>query len=272
MDFERVAAAWGRWWPVLERGSRAVSLRLIEAARLSPGARVLDIATGVGEPAISAAKVVAPDGRVTAIDVSPAMIRLARERAEREGVNNVEFVEADAGSYGGGGGDFDAVLSRFGLMFVPRLNAALTHYRSMLRPGGRFAAATWCAPPEVPVISLPMAIATRRFNLEPPLLAGGPFALNDAEALKARFVATGYENVEVDDLVADYPFASAGEYFEHVCDVAPPLIALLRQLDEAQIAELYNEIERVIGERYTRADGTILMANRVLVVSASAPG
>jgi SAM-dependent methyltransferase len=271
MDFNHVAAAWGRWWPVLERGSTPVSRRMIELAAIGPGASVLDLATGVGEPAINAAKAVAPGGRVVGIDVSPVMLALARERAQREAVTNVEFVEANAATYSPEQ-PFDAILSRWGLMFLPNLGAALAHYRTCLRAGGRFAAATWGAPPEVPLISLPMALATRLFNLEPPLLHGGPFALHDPQALADAFRTTGYADVAVHDLEAVYPFDSAAEYFEHVSDVAPPLIALLRQLDDTQIAQLYREIERVVGERFQAPDGTLRIPNRVILATATAPG
>jgi ubiquinone/menaquinone biosynthesis C-methylase UbiE len=271
MDFDHVAAAWGRWGPARERGSLPVSRRLIELANIGPGSTVLDIGTGIGEPAIGAARAVAPGGRVIAIDNSPAMLALARERAQRESVANVEFVEADGAAFRGES-KFDAILSRWGLMFLPNLSASLAHYRTLLRGGGRFTAATWGAPPEVPLISLPMALATRIFSLEPPLLHGGPFALHDAAALAERFVASGYRDVTVEDVSAVYPFYSAAEYFEHVSQVTPPLIALLKQLDEAQIAELYREIERVVTERFTSDDGTIRIPNRAIVVGATAPG
>jgi ubiquinone/menaquinone biosynthesis C-methylase UbiE len=242
---------------------------MIDLAHLGPGSTVLDLGTGIGEPAVTAARAVAP-GMVTAVDVSPTMLDLARGRAEREGIANVEFVHADAASYRPER-RFDAILSRWGLMFLPNVGAALTHHRNALRPGGRFVAATWSLPQDVPVISLPMAIATRRFNLEPPLLAGGPFALHDRDALAGAFDAAGYVDVEVRDHTVQYAFASAGEYFEHASDIAPPIIGLLRQLDETQIAELYREIERTVEERFAQPDGSVLIPNRAIIVAATAP-
>lgn len=268
MDFNHVAAAWGRWWPIHERGSRSVSERLVELARIGPGSNVLDLATGVGEPAITAAKAVAPSGRILGIDLSPVMVSLARERANREGIINAEFVEADAAAYPGEH-RFDAILSRWGLMFMPDLDATLAHYRKRLRDGGRFAAATWGAPPEVPMISLPMALAAQRFELQSPPLQGGPFALHDSAALRDRFIAHGYQEVEVQDLLTTFPFTSPAAYFEFMADVAPPLIALLKQLDGAQIAELRTEIERVITARFSSEDGEIRIPNRVIVIGAT---
>ena len=81
MDFEQVAAAWSQWWAIFERGAGAVSERLVERAHIAPGARVLDFGTGLGEPALGAARRAGPTGSVVAIDPSPTMLALGRERA-----------------------------------------------------------------------------------------------------------------------------------------------------------------------------------------------
>jgi SAM-dependent methyltransferase len=268
MDFDQVAAAWGRWSPQFERGSRPISERLVQFARIGPGSTVLDLGTGIGEPAITAAKAVAPGGRVVGIDVSPGMISLARERAHREGIANADFVAADAAAYSGDQ-RFDAIVSRWGLMFLPDLDASLAHYRGCLRDGGRFAAATWGAPAEVPMISLPMAVASKRFGLPPAPLEGGPFALHDAAALRERFVACGYQPVEVQDVLAIFPFSSAEEYVAYIADIAPPFNGLLRQLDPAQAAALRKEVEEAAAARFAGAGDEIHFPNRVIVIGAT---
>ena len=73
-----------------------MSDRLVELAGIRQGQRLLDVATGIGEPAVTAARKVGPSGRVTAIDLSPAMLAIARERAKENGLANIEFQEADA--------------------------------------------------------------------------------------------------------------------------------------------------------------------------------
>jgi SAM-dependent methyltransferase len=268
MDFEHVAKAWARWWPLLERGAGAMSLRLVALARLAPGERVLDLATGLGEPALLAAKAVLPNGRVVAIDVSEGMLSLARERAEREGIKNVEFVQADAAAYGDDEHRFDAILSRWGLMFLPDLDASLAHYRRRLREGGRFAAAVWGAPSEVPLISLPGEVAVRQFGQPPPPLEGGPFALHDAVDLRRRFEGCGYRDVTVEDVLLTFPFASASEYFEHIADVAPPVTALLARLGETQRAEFRKAVEALATERFA-GDGELRFPNRAIAISAA---
>jgi SAM-dependent methyltransferase len=271
MDFDQVAAAWGRWAAVFQNGAHPVSERIMERARVKNGDTVLDLGTGFGEPAISAAKAAAPAGRVVGIDISPAMISLARERAHETGVANVEFVVADASAYMTDE-RFDAIISRFGLMFLPTLSASLVHYRGLLRDGGRIAAAVWGTPAEVPMISLPMAAGARRFGLPPPPLEGGPFALHDSAALREQFMAAGYDDVAIHDMTATFPFESPGQYFAYMTDVAPPVNALLKQLDAEQAEEFRRIVEREAAERFGGADGTMSIPNRVFVIGAAASG
>src|SRR6516225_4710077 len=88
-DWDAAAAGWKKWWPVLEGAAQPVSNRWVELARIGAGACVLDVATGSGEPAVTAARRIAPGGRVLAVDQSPGMLTIARERAETLGISNV---------------------------------------------------------------------------------------------------------------------------------------------------------------------------------------
>src|SRR5213078_2823359 len=92
------AGGWRKWSDFIDAAAGGISERLVELAGVEPGSRVLDVAAGYGEPALTAAKVVGPDGSVVATDISAEMIAYGRERAEAAGVDNLEFVESDAAS------------------------------------------------------------------------------------------------------------------------------------------------------------------------------
>jgi ubiquinone/menaquinone biosynthesis C-methylase UbiE len=77
-NWNSVAAAWQRWWKTIERGTQAVSRRLVELAEIKPGSEVLDIATGIGEPALTVARQVGKSGHVLATDISPQMLYFAK--------------------------------------------------------------------------------------------------------------------------------------------------------------------------------------------------
>jgi ubiquinone/menaquinone biosynthesis C-methylase UbiE len=98
-SWNSVAPAWQKWWKTIERGTKKVSRRLVELAEIESGSRVLDIATGIGEPAITAAKIVGSDrnGHVLATDISPQMLSIARQRAASlDLLDVIEFKEGDA--------------------------------------------------------------------------------------------------------------------------------------------------------------------------------
>jgi ubiquinone/menaquinone biosynthesis C-methylase UbiE len=77
-SWDSVADGWQKWWKTIEIGAEKVSRRLIELAEIKPGSRVLDIATGIGEPAITAANQVGNSGHVLATDISSQMLSIAK--------------------------------------------------------------------------------------------------------------------------------------------------------------------------------------------------
>ena len=158
-QWDSVAVAWKKWWPFFERGAQQVSDRLAELAGIQTGHRVLDIATGIGEPAATVARLVGSGGSVVATDQSSGMLAVARERIVELGLGNVELVEVDAEALDFAEEEFDSVVCRWGLTFLPDLNEALGRIRRSLKPGARFATAVWGPPDRVPFISLPFGIA-----------------------------------------------------------------------------------------------------------------
>jgi ubiquinone/menaquinone biosynthesis C-methylase UbiE len=267
MDFDRVAAAWSRWWPHFERGAGVISQRMVDLASIEPGDVVLDVATGLGEPALLAAKRVGPSGRVIGIDISPSMLALARERAREEMLVNATFIEGDASTFLAPTA-FDAILSRWGLMFLADLPAALAHMRERLKEGGRFVAAVWGSPADVPLISLATRIAGQQFGTEAPPLAGGPFALHDPAALAKQFLDSGFADANTEEVAVVFPFDSAKQYFDHISEVAPPIVMLMNRLSEGQRAQLRAAVEESVAAKFS-ADNEIRIPNSAFIVSAS---
>ena len=96
-SWDSVAAGWQKWWKTIENGAQKVSDKLVELAEIRAGQRILDIATGIGEPAITAGKIVGQKGHVTATDLSSEMLAIGEERARSLGLQDImEFVQSDA--------------------------------------------------------------------------------------------------------------------------------------------------------------------------------
>lgn len=94
--WDRVASGWQKWWKTTETATEKVSKRLIELAAIREGSRVLDVATGIGEPSITAAQQVGNSGHILAIDISSQMLSIAKQRAASLGLKDIiEFKEGD---------------------------------------------------------------------------------------------------------------------------------------------------------------------------------
>ena len=115
----------------------------VSRLQLAAGDEVLDLCCGAGASAIPSARAVGAAGRVVGVDISEPMLELARARAAREGLANIEFRHGDATSTGLPGSSFDAVVCVFGVFFVPDMTAFIAEMWRLVRPGGVLAITTW---------------------------------------------------------------------------------------------------------------------------------
>ncbi len=116
---------------------------ITQKARVERGMRVLDIASGTGEPAISIATLLSGTGEVVATDISTEPLKIAEGRARQRELSNISFRIADVHDLPFAEAEFDRVTSRLGLMFFADLPKALREINRVLKPGGRFAAVAW---------------------------------------------------------------------------------------------------------------------------------
>jgi SAM-dependent methyltransferase len=267
-EWREAAGGWRAWAGVLEAADAGltVSRRLVELARVGPGAAVLDVAAGYGEPGLTAARAAGPAGRVVCIDLSGPMLALARERAAAAGLGNLDFVEADAEALDLPEASFDAVLSRQGLQFLPDVPGALARLRSFLVPGGRLAAAVW-GPPERVAFAAPVPVIRAELGLPPPPAGTpGPFALGDRDRLQGLVEAAGFREVATGAATATYRFASPEQATRWLRDVAPPITALVA----GQAPEVHERVwARVTAAwaPFTDLAGQVRLDNQVLWVT-----
>ena len=116
---------------------------MLDAADLKQGERVLDVGCGNGATTIEAAQRVRPGGVAVGIDLSAPMLGLASQRAAAAGATETEFVRDDAQVHAFTAGEFDAVVSRFGVMFFDDPEAAFANLGRAVRRGGRLAFVAW---------------------------------------------------------------------------------------------------------------------------------
>lgn len=194
--------AWVEHQGLLDRINQPVGD--IIAGRADPGAgsRVLDIGCGAGATTLDMARRVGPDGLSVGVDVSEALLNLARERARTEAVDNVDFLRADAATHDFGGPVFNAAISRYGVMFFEDPDAAFANLRRAVRPGGGLTFACWRSAAENPLTLVPLEAAAP-FLPEPPKApadAPGRFAFADPDRVRGILDRSGWRQVAIEPL------------------------------------------------------------------------
>ena len=232
-QWDSAAPAWERWDEYLDANFAFVSYRLVGDARLRKGQRVLDLGCGTGYPAILAAGAVGPEGSVTAVDLSDEMLSVARRKAARMGLVNIIFKAGDVSVLGFEAGSFDAVLSRFCLMFLPDVAGTLAEIARVLKPGGYLTAAVWSVPEKNPFITIPVKVLSE-FTDVPVSAPGTPgiFQLARAGDLMGMAMKAGLESVSEEEITAAGRFESPEQYLENVKDLAAPFKPLFAALGE----------------------------------------
>lgn len=255
-----VAAGWKKWWPTIENGAQCVSKRMVELAEVEPGQRLLDIATGIGEPALLAASHVGPAGRVVATDLSFQMLDIARERATALGITNVEFVEADAERLDFPDGSFDAILWRWGPTDLLDPSDTLVAIRRMLKPKGSFAASVWEAGPKArPLAGLAMTVAREMFDMP----SVRPLEPSPPENTWEELIRAGFSDVRVEEVTLTLEFASTNDCTQYLVDVSPVFAALLSDKSSAEQAVFRRRLAGKL-QHYVTADGSVRIPNVTL--------
>ena len=122
---------------------RAATDALVEYARPQQGMHVLDLASGTGEPGISLAGDVGPEGQVVAVDLSAELLEVARERGQQRGLSNFSTQQADAHALPFRDNTFNLATCRFGVMFFADADKALRQVHRVLQPGARACFLAW---------------------------------------------------------------------------------------------------------------------------------
>jgi SAM-dependent methyltransferase len=263
-----VAPGWRKWWAMFEDGAQGLSDRLVELAKIKPHHRVLDIATGIGEPALTAARKVRPNGQVIGTDISSEMVAIARERAKEFGLDAIAvFEDSDAETYPYPSSSFNAVTSRWGLMFLPNLVPTLQKIRASLVPDGILSTAVWSLPDKAPVLMLAFRTAAQKVGLPPPAAGSpGPFKLADTVTLENSFIEAGFRNIKIEMVNLRFRFNSANDFVDFHKAINAPIHAMLKN----QSIEKQEEVWKEIGDatkRYSDNKGMIILDNEVICVS-----
>jgi len=259
---------------VLVGGLRKHSAAIFPKIEVNPGEKVMDAGAGFGDTAIMLAKRVGPSVHVDAIDCCDAFLDYGRHDAAAQGIDNVDFIEADI-QFTPFRPVYDLVFSRFGTMFFENPVAAMRNMRRGLKPGGRFTIIVWRDIADNPWLGAAKAVALQHLpqpGADARTCGPGPFSMADQELVAAQMQAAGYGDivfervdapVRMGDSVEDaigfqLALGPAGEVYREAEDKAA-------EKHDALVADLAGLIEPHVAE-----DG-VYMASSSWVVSARNP-
>ncbi|WKZ57292.1 MAG: methyltransferase domain-containing protein [Bdellovibrionota bacterium] len=193
---------WQRYDDDERRLTAPLTERMLNLAKIAPGMRILDIATGRGEPAIPAAHRVGRDGLVVGVDRSKDSLQMAIDRSAREGLSNMDLRLMDAEVLNGiPTSYFHATLCRWGLMYFDSPISALTAAHRAMLPGALLVAAVWAEPDRVPYFNLPRQILARYAAIPPiDFTAPGTFRYSDVNIIRNDLRAAGFKIDHMEEL------------------------------------------------------------------------
>ncbi|UCI07645.1 class I SAM-dependent methyltransferase [Mesorhizobium sp. B1-1-8] len=225
--------AWVEMQPILDGVLAPFESLVVDAGYPGEGGNVLDIGCGAGATTLAMARRVGNDGRCVGIDISQPLVALATERARVQEVANASFKVGDAQAYAFESRHFDAVVSRFGVMFFDDPVAAFINIRQAARPGGKLAFVAWRSPAENDFMTT-AARAAAPFLPPAPVPnpdAPGQFAFADGAKVKRILEASGWSSIKLEQ--ADLPCQIAeGDLMTYATRLGP-VGAALREVDRA---------------------------------------
>ena len=189
---------WTRLQKRIEDNLRPFTAATLERLAPEAGERIVDIGCGAGDTTLALAERVQAHGFVLGVDVSRPLLNRATARAANTPEYPVRFVEADAAAYAFERASFDALFSRFGVMFFADPAAAFANLRRGLKPGGRIAFCCWRDRRENPWVTLPVAAARKHLSELPPAPGPdepGPFSFADTARIRRILTSAGFARV-----------------------------------------------------------------------------
>lgn len=191
---------WTRLSKSIEDNLRPFTEAVLQRLAPQPGERIVDIGCGGGDTTLALAERVQGHGFVLGVDVSRPLLQRATARAANTPEYPVRFVEADAAGYAFERGSFDALFSRFGVMFFADPTAAFANVRRAVRPGAALSFICWQEIGKNPWVLVPLGAVARHVQLPPPPAPGepGPFSFGDAARVRGILEGAGWTRVRLD--------------------------------------------------------------------------
>jgi SAM-dependent methyltransferase len=242
---------------------RDVTQALVDYARPSAGMKILDLASGTGEPAISLASRVEPGGQVTALDLSAELLEIAADRARERKLTNLVTKQADANQLPFPDNSFDLVTSRFGVMFLE--TKALREAHRVLKPEARACFLAW-GPFEQPFWSSMLGVAHKYAGGPRTPPGKDPCRYGQPGSLSAALREAGFQQIEEATKTLPWTWPGAAEeVWEQVQVMSTPFLPMIKRVPVEKWEQVNREVLESVG-RY--AEGGSIKFGAVVVLAS----
>jgi enediyne biosynthesis protein CalE5 len=245
----KAAAGWRLADERIRKQMAPMTERMMALAGIAPGMRVLDLASGSGEPGLPIAHAVGPSGHVVLSDQVKEQLDFAKEKAEAQGLANVEFRLADAETLEVEAGSFDAVTCRWGIMFMPEPVRCLKVAHTALKPGGKVVLGVWGAPNLNPFFTAPwQAILRTAPDAKPPQVGevGSVYAFAERNKLVAVMGEAGFRGIVTEDVTLTPTDMASAEAYWTTLQTGGLVASELRKLTDEQLAKVKRDLFEIV--------------------------
>jgi SAM-dependent methyltransferase len=252
--WNKFAPGWKKWDEFTMNFLKPMGDAIIASIQPKEGDKVLDVATGTGEPGLTIASMVGR-GSVVGTDISENMLSVAEEHAQEKNISNYTTRACDISNLPFDKGSFDAVSCRMGFMFFPDMQQAANEMVRVLKNGGRLATSVWAAAPQNPWVTIMMGSIGKFMEMPaPPPGAPGMFRCAAPGMIREMLEKAGLKTVEEKQVKGKLNYASADEYWQNMNEIAAPVVNMLSKATDEQVKNIKEEVYSKLAEQSTSLD------------------
>ena len=264
LSWNRFSPGWKKWDDLFMEFLKPMGDEIIQLINPKENDIVLDIASGTGEPGLTIGTML-KGGKVVITDLSPNMLQIVAENAEKKGIKNIEIHACDACELPFDDNTFDAISCRLGFMFFPDMLMAIKEMVRVLKPGGRIASSVWYGAEKNFWVTAIGGTINRNMQLAPtPPEAPGMFRCAKNGLLLDLYQQAGLTDTLEKEVSGMLKCGTTDVYWNMMTEIAAPFVAALSNADEPMKEKIKEEVFQIVNQKYP--DGNVLMDASALVI------
>ena len=263
-SWNKFSQGWKKWDDLTMDFLKPMGEEIIRQLKPKSDDMVLDVAAGTGESAIAIAALIGK-GKVTVTDLAEGMLEIAREKAARKGITNIETMACDVCELPFADNTFDAISCRLGFMFFPDMQLAAKEMMRVLKPGGRIATSVWNGPEKNFWVTVSMGAIAKNMQLTPPTPgAPGMFRCAQKGLVADLFKQAGLKNISEIEVAGKLNTGTSENYWNMMNEVAAPIVSALSNADDTMKTKIRGDVFESLKQKFT--DGKVVFDSSATVI------